>query len=159
MVESWKTIVSFCGSFLVGAVLVSGSLPLVDDFWNPEAKERFIKQQRPFSNDSWQFHGVYRLNGSQLVQCIYVDLQWCAKFPALFVLGKRHRQLLHTHTYIYIDIIYTNLEPLCPLFLGFNSSKQGPCQQKKGHLVSRYIYIYIHLYLFTWSFKRVLNCS
>ena len=39
--------------------------------------------------------------------------------------------------------IYIYLEPICPLFLGFNPPKEGPFQSKQGSFgLQVYIYIY-----------------
>ena len=42
-------------------------------------------------------------------------------------------------------IVYIYLEPVCPLFLGFNPPKHGLFQSKQGSFGFQvYIYIYLH---------------
>ena len=57
-----------------------------------------------------------------------------------------------TEPYIYICIYiynmysYIYLEPVCPLFWGFNPPKEGPFQSKEGSFGFQ-VYIYIYTYI------------
>ena len=55
----------------------------------------------------------------------------------------------------FVEDDYTYLEPVCPLFLGFNPPKEGRFQSKQGSFGFQVcIYIYIHRlhYLFVFCF-------
>ena len=58
--------------------------------------------------------------------------------PPIF--GNTHRYI-YMYVNIYIYIVFTYLEPVCPLFWGLNPPKRRPKLQSKqpGHLGSRYI--------------------
>ena len=44
--------------------------------------------------------------------------------------------------------IYIYLEPICPLFLGFNPPKEGPFQSKQGSFG-------LQVYIYIWVFPKI----
>ena len=59
----------------------------------------------------------------------------------------------------YISIyIYVYLEPVCPIFWGFNPPKQGLFQSKQGSFGFQ-VYVYIYTYVYIQSNKMKVHLT
>jgi len=90
------------------------------------------------------------------VNIVFMIIHW--DVSSLFV-SEYQNQNPHSNQYkdhprnLYVnaDVLVHTLEPVCPLFWGFNPPKQGFSNQNRGHLDSRYLHIY---YMFFVPFVR-----